>query len=329
MIPEEPTKTEDKKPKAPKSAVKRSVRAEKDTTDEVKELDLINRSVIESALRIADRITAHSILLIVDDPANYKVPEAITKRKELILVVQGTRAVDDLRKAFKKILDFPSIKLSRIGKFKLAVMRGLSKGMINPGHKIVCITGPDESNVLDTILVLHIGRESEVLSSAEAGSLSLTVRPEIFEELLTIAVELANQGREGKPIGSLFVLGDTEKVMQLSRQMIFNPFQGYPEEERNILDPGLRDTIKEFSTLDGAFIIRDDGVIQAAGRYLNASLENESLPQGLGSRHAAAAGITAVTSSTAFVISESTGDVRIFRNGKIFMDIEKSTPTKR
>ncbi len=329
MIPGEPAKPEDKKPRAQRSAVKKSDRAEKDTTDEVKELDLINRSIMESALRIADRIKAQSILLIMGDPGNYKMPDAITKRKELILVVQGARAVEEFRKVFKKILDFPAIKLSRIGKFKLAVMRGLAKGMISPGHKIVCITGPDESNVLDTILVLHIGRESEVLSSAEAGSLSLTVRPEIFEELLTVSVELANQGREGKPIGALFVLGDTEKVMQLSRQMIFNPFQGYPEEERNILDPSLRETIKEFSTLDGAFIIRDDGVIEAAGRHLNASLENESLPQGLGSRHAAAAGITAVTGSTAFVISESTGDVRIFRNGKIFMDIEKSTPTKR
>jgi DNA integrity scanning protein DisA with diadenylate cyclase activity len=37
----------------------------------------------------------------------------------------------------------------------------------------------------------------------------------------------------------------------------------------------------------------------------------------------AAAGITSVTEAVAIVISESTGDVRIFKDGAIFMEIEK------
>ena len=74
-----------------------------------------------------------------------------------------------------------------------------------------------------------------------------------------------------------------------------NPFHGYPEEDRNILDPNLRETIREFSAIDGAFVIRDDGVVMAAGRHLNAALEEGELPRGLGSRHVAGAGITAVT----------------------------------
>jgi len=179
-------------------------------------------------------------------------------------------------------------------------------------------------------VVLDIGKEFELLSSSEIANMASQVRTEIFEELITIATEIASTGREGKPIGAIFVLGDSDTVMQLSRQMIFNPFQGYPEEERNILDPKLKETVREFSALDGAFIIKDDGVILAAGRHLNAVLEDEALPQGLGARHAAAAGITNVTDSTAIVISESTGAVRIFRNGKIFMEIEKAVqPAKR
>ncbi len=107
--------------------------------------------------------------------------------------------------------------------------------------------------------------------------------------------------------------------------MIFNPFMGYPEKERNIVSPDLRDTIKEFSALDGAFVISSDGVVMAAGRHLNAATEKESLPMGLGSRHVAGAGITAVTDAIAFVLSESTGDVRIFKGGNVFMEIEKES----
>ncbi len=293
-----------------------------------KERDRFNRSIIDSALRIADRIKAKSLFLIVDDPRQYQFPETIVKRSDLKLVISNREAEEQARKLFKTVLTIPDIKLSRLAKIKMAVMGAISKGMVELGDRIVCVCGVKEFKTLDTLVVIEIGKEYEILSSKEVGNISSSIHPGVFEELLRIAVELAHQGREGKPIGTIFVLGDSERVMQLSRQMIFNPFQGYPEEERNILDPSLRETIKEFASLDGAFIIRDDGVVLAAGRYLNASIEDASLPQGLGSRHAAAAGITALTDAIAIVISESTGDVRIFKNGKIFMEIEKETPQR-
>src|SRR5262245_59830734 len=113
--------------------------------------------------------------------------------------------------------------------------------------------------------------------------------------------------------------------MHLSRQLVINPFHGYPEENRKILDPNLRETIREFSAIDGAFVIRDDGVVMAAGRHLNAALEDGELPRGLGGRHVAGAGITAVTDAVAIAISESDGAVRIFKQGAILMEIEKAS----
>jgi DNA integrity scanning protein DisA with diadenylate cyclase activity len=121
----------------------------------------------------------------------------------------------------------------------------------------------------------------------------------------------------------MFVLGDDEKVMQLSRQMIINPFLGYSEEQRNILNPELEETIKEFSAIDGAFIINGNGAIITAGRHLNAALDSRDFPSGLGSRHIAAAGITNATKAVAIVISESSGNVTVFKNGKMFVTIEK------
>ena len=314
------------KAKPERPTAKKSAKPVDPAVLEAKIIEAQNRTLFESAARIADRINARLIFLILEDPSGYKLPEAVTKRKDLVLVAEEKHIDDEIRKQFKRVLTLPPLSLTRMGKIKMAVMRSLSSRMIAQGDKIVCLTGSRGLPTLDSLLVLDIGKEFELLSSTEVPHISTQVRSEIFEELVTITTELANQGREGKPIGAIFVLGDTDKVMQLSRQLIFNPFQGYPEEERNILDPNLRETIKEFSSLDGAFIIRDDGVIEAAGRHLNAVLEEESLPQGLGARHAAAAGITNVTNATAFVISESTGTVRIFRNGKIFMEIEKAAP---
>ncbi|QQR80524.1 MAG: DNA integrity scanning protein DisA nucleotide-binding domain protein [Deltaproteobacteria bacterium] len=179
------------------------------------------------------------------------------------------------------------------------------------------------SDTLDAILCLDTSKESEVVAIQGIEVVSEAVKPEVFQAVLGIAIELATRGREGKPVGTTFVIGDEQKVMQLSKQMIINPFKGYTNEERNLLNGNLRETLREFAALDGAFVISGDGLVLTAGRYLGGATDEGPIPRGLGSRHIAAAGITALTDAFAIVISESTGDVRIFRSGKILMEIEK------
>jgi DNA integrity scanning protein DisA with diadenylate cyclase activity len=158
----------------------------------------------------------------------------------------------------------------------------------------------------------------------EADALPPEIRPEVVERIVDIASELDYEGREGKPVGAMFVIGDSHSVTSLSRQLILNPFRGYEEHERNVLDRQLEETVKELCTLDGAFIIRGDGVIEACGAFVKtASQDTYELPQGLGARHHAAAAITAVTESLAVTVSESTGTVSIFRSGSIVTEIEK------
>ncbi|MFO8057725.1 MAG: diadenylate cyclase [bacterium] len=323
------SKSEKTTARSDKSAAKKQPKQLEPGQAEARANEAQNRIILDSAGRVAERIGARLFFLILEEPGQCKIPEKILKRKDFVLAVPAKLIDDDLKKQYKSMLPMPTLQLTRLGKIKMADMRSLSAHMLSHGDKIVCVTGSRSMSVLDAMLVLDIGKEFELLGSQEISNISTQVRTEVFEELVTISSELANQGREGKPVGAIFVLGDTDKVMQLSRQMVFNPFHGYPEEERNILDPTLHETIKEFASIDGAFIVRDDGVIMSSGRHLNASLENENLPQGLGARHAAAAGITSVTNATAIAISESTGMVRIFRNGKIFMELEKAAPNKR
>jgi DNA integrity scanning protein DisA with diadenylate cyclase activity len=206
----------------------------------------------------------------------------------------------------------------------MAIIQGLSRGIVQKGDKWVCLSGMPQSKALDNLLILELGKEFELLFSSDLPVISEIVKPEVFETLLKLALEISMEGKEGrKPTGAIFVLGKHEDVLKFSHPMVINPFQGYPEEDRNILDHHLKETVKEFSSIDGAFIIREDGVILASGRHLDASGENIEIPLGLGSRHRAAAGITSLTDALAVVISEETGGVRIFHHGKIFMEIEK------
>ena len=174
------------------------------------------------------------------------------------------------------------------------------------------------------MIVLDLGTEVEMFASSATEILPPDVTPAVFERLLTVASELAVEGREGRPVGSLFIVGDSDRVLASSRQLVMNPFHGYPEDERNVLDPRLEETIKEFSAIDGAFLVRGDGVLLSAGRYLTPQCDPLTpLPHGLGARHEAAAGITVSTEAIAISVSQSTGTVSIFRSGRLVTDIQK------
>jgi DNA integrity scanning protein DisA with diadenylate cyclase activity len=279
--------------------------------------------MMEFACRFAEEIQAKAILLYGEVAQDLLSKKGEVPSFDTILI---TREKDDAQQKagfFSSVINIPNVNVTRLGQIKVAITKGLATGLFKKGDTLVCLTGVPKFGYIDSLFVIDVGKEFEILISEEVSHIFEDIRPEVFEAVLNIALELAYQGREGRQVGTIFVLGDHEKVLELSRQMIINPFMGYPEEERNILDRNLKETIKEFSALDGAFVVRGDGVLVTAGRHLNAALETKDFPQGLGSRHIAAAGITSVTGAIAIVISESTGTVRIFKNGRLFVDIEK------
>jgi len=282
--------------------------------------------MVETACAISKKTHSKGVLLYADMFDDYDALAKIGQEKQvdLILAIKDHASFQEASSIFKKVLLIPDVPLGRINQIKMAIIQALSKGLVKKGEKWVCLSGIPQSKALDNLIILEFGKEFEIISSSDLPVISEIARPEVFETLLSLALEISIEGKEGrKPIGTIFVLGKHEDVFKFSHPMVINPFQGYPEEERNILDPRLKETVKEFSSIDGAFIFREDGVILAAGRHLDASGENIEIPLGLGSRHRAAAGITSLTDAMAIVISEETGGVRIFHHGKIFMEIEK------
>lgn len=285
----------------------------------------LSESLVEAATTICTQVGARAIFVHADAmkdlDALAKLPAEVTR----FVTTCSPELYDALEGRECRVLRLPALSLNRIDIIKMGLVIALSEGAITMEDTVVCLSGLAENEQVDTLMVLRLGHEKEMIQTSETESAVDGVDPKVFETVLSLSLELAAEGREGKPRGALLVLGDHELVLQYSRQLVINPFHGYPEEQRNIMDPALRETIKEFSAIDGAFIIRGDGVIEAAGRHLNAAPEDD-LPPGLGSRHMAAAGITQVSTATSFAISESTGTVTVFKDGKVFMQISKSQP---
>ena len=94
------------------------------------------------------------------------------------------------------------------------------------------------------------------------------IREDVFDAVFHICTEISIEGREGKSVGTTFIIGDLRNVLEKSRQINLNPYEGHKPESRLVTNPDLKESIKEFAQLDGAFVISGDGYIQAAGRYI-------------------------------------------------------------
>ena len=146
------------------------------------------------------------------------------------------------------------------------------------------------------------------------------VNARVLEQTVSLAVEIAREGREGRKIGTLFVVGDSGEVAKRSKPLILDPLQGHPDESKQIEDPDMRETIKELAQLDGAFLVSNAGVVLSATRYIDAASDSLDLPLGLGSRHMAGASISFQTNAVAVVVSESSM-VRMFDDGELVSEI--------
>jgi len=304
---------------------KMSAKAKKEILKSVKAKVSTSRVMLEAALEVIRKCHLQALLLYVDGLHEIKELETIdfAGPLQVVLVTRDDEICQKARDYTKKVVQLPQVNLTRMGQIKMAMMLSFSKRFIQPEDRFVFLTGLARGD-LDTMMIMEVGREYEMFQTVDQPPLKEHIRRAVFERVLNLSLQLAAEGREGKPVGAVFVLGDSKQVQANSRQMIINPFKGYPEEERNVLDDRMTETMKEFSSIDGAFVIKGTGTIISAGTYLLPKVLAEELPQGLGARHAAAAAITAATKSIAITISESTGTVRIWRQGQLITEIEKA-----
>ena len=104
------------------------------------------------------------------------------------------------------------------------------------------------------------------------------------------------------------------------RALILDPLLGHSEASRHVNNLNLRGTIKELAQLDGGFVVSYEGIVLSACRYLDAVAAQVDLPLGFGSRHIAAANMSAVTKAVGIVVSESSV-VRLFCHGQLVGEI--------
>jgi len=282
--------------------------------------------ILENALRTAEQTGSEYIFLFLATAQECrwwtKVPRAY--RQQIILVIPNDFRIPAplLKNTCKAVIRSWSGNQSRFSRIKYAFLHGVMHGFISAGSRVVCVLGPAGKNHLDTITVHDLSLSWNEEYPFDVKSL---IQKKAFHTIIAVAdvaLDIGALGREGKSIGTIFVIGDSENVMKHSHQAVFNPFKGYARKERKITLPEVVESVKELAKLDGAIVISEDGYVEAAGRHLDAGGSASKILRGLGARHRAAAGITRTTQAVSIVVSESTGKITIFSGGRLIATLE-------
>ncbi|MDY6818553.1 MAG: diadenylate cyclase DacZ [Halobacteriales archaeon] len=264
------------------------------------------RAVVEGIIDDAD-----AVLLFSPSTAEFdRVSDTLDDDVDVILVAPSNTVDSDLFVSLP--LEFEHLK----DRVRFAMAGAISQEIIDEGDVIVCLATMFDDE-LDTVTQVRANKSPH--SSVYDLFVNSRADPEVIRDVFDVVIELGKKGQKGEPVGALFVVGDAGKVMNKSRPLSYNPFE---KSHVHVGDPIVNVMLKEFSRLDGAFVISDSGKIVSAYRYLEPSAEGVDIPKGLGTRHMAAGAISRDTNAVSIVLSESDGLVRAFKGGELILEVD-------
>ena len=279
-------------------------------------------TVLALAERLVQEINAQAVVVLADVVYDFASIKNLLPNVRLVIASHKPEVQKAVKEADLDLVPLAHEPEARRLQLSQALLEAIADELLQSGDKVVALYPGFELHEIDTISIINLGEHLARLTSRDLQRLETQVPLETLRSVVDLAVEIGREGREGKPVGTLFVVGQHRKVLTLSHEQVHDPFRGYSQKERMIRDPRVRESIKEIAQLDGAFIISSDGVVHSAGRNIDAPAIGLTISKGLGSRHWAAAAISKATKAIAIAVSESTGSVRIFKDGEVVLRIE-------
>ncbi|WP_406658200.1 diadenylate cyclase [Methanolobus sp. ZRKC2] len=279
------------------------------------------KTILKSAIKLAEDLESTAIIVSGDislEGISTDVPIFFSSRRTKSIIDHLVTTRKNKEEKVKGIADRISQQATgKIDQIEVISATEYMLGELDEGLVVGIIETTDS-----IATIIHSLEDNQLVQSLK--KCEERVHPEVMRTVLKIAFDISSTGREGKPIGTAFIIGDVEEVMSRSHQIILNPYSGHKDEDRDVLSKMNWESVKEFAQLDGVFIVSEEGKMESAGRYLDIDARDIRLDKGLGGRHVSAAAITRDTVAIAITVSESGGLIHVYMDGKELMSIEST-----
>ena len=274
------------------------------------------------AVQLSKVTDADALLLLLEAPTDWEQLKENAGNETIVIAADLEHQVAGAADVALEVVLLNMVDTPVYEKLSHALLMSVADEILSPGAVVVAVYSGFEQGQIDTISYIQLDDHLGRLTARDLRQLSTNVPLDTLKVVVELAIEIGREGREGKPVGTMFVVGDARKVQANSQPTGFDPVRGYNRKERNLHDARVREGIKEIAQLDGAFIVSSQGIIESACRLVDASAANITMSKGLGTRHWAAAAITKKTRAVAVVVIESSGTVRMFQNCEVALRVE-------
>jgi DNA integrity scanning protein DisA with diadenylate cyclase activity len=274
------------------------------------------------ARQIAKIDEADSLLLLVESPLDWLKLRQATDGLHVLLAADRPADLQGAADAGFDTVQLATMDSPVYEQLTRALLESVADDLLDPASTVVALYSGFEAGVIDSLSVIRLDEHLGRLTAHDLRQLETRVPLDTLKTTVDLAVAIGREGREGKPVGTLFVVGDHRMVLKHCHPLGFDPVKGYGTHERQLGDSKVREAIKEIAQLDGAFVVASDGTVVAACQHISAPAADITLSKGLGTRHWAAAAISRATQAVAIAVSESNGTVRLFQNGEVMLRIE-------
>lgn len=281
-------------------------------------------SLLTLAVNMAEELNADAILFLLDGSLDWKkIAEATSGFDKVVIVATDLQAdLEGASEAGLKPLALNKEKAPLLERLQHALLEAAADELIRTNGDVIAVYSGFQQGRLDSLSHLQLDERMRRLTVRDLQRLGSSVPLKTIKNVVDLAVQIGREGREGKPVGTLFVVGDTRGVLEHCEDSGVDPFRGYNRKHRDLFDPRVQEDAKEIAQLDGAFVITPDGIIEKSRQMLEVSHQDLTMSKGLGARHWACAAITRKTKAVGVVVSQSTGTVRLYQNGHLVMRIE-------
>src|SRR5437773_2050656 len=203
-------------------------------------------ALLKAAQQLVTEMPADAVLLLTETNLDWEAVFTHLAGCRLLVAAQDGALTTKLKDhPGLTVLDIDPGPTPTQERMSLALLEAVASEKLQTGSHIVALYNGieaerDRPEQIDSLSIIHLGEHLERLSAQDLRKLDTQVPLETLRAVVDLATEIGREGREGHPVGTMLVVGDTRKVLTMCRPMNFNPFRGYSHAERDIRDPNVR-----------------------------------------------------------------------------------------
>ena len=163
------------------------------------------------AVQLCKMTSADALVLLLEGPANWEKLKKRASKQKIVIVGDSKKEVEGaLEQGLETvILDMTATPIYE--KLSHALLTCVADEILDPGSSVVALYSGFEPESIDTISYIQLDDHLGRLTARDLRQLGTRVPLDTLKVVVDLAVEIGREGREGKPVGTMLVVGDAKE----------------------------------------------------------------------------------------------------------------------